>query len=97
MHSDDRVRLRATCYFDDCPPGCGGFTVWPRSHTRVWVEHRAAMRDRRAFSDYHNPPERTNAALAEVQPWAVKSLSADLTLNVLKDTYDYSCFSARLY
>ena len=26
-HADDRVRLRATCYFGDCPPGAGGFTA----------------------------------------------------------------------
>jgi hypothetical protein len=25
-------------------------------------------------------------------PWAVQSLSADLNINVFKDTYDYSCF-----
>ena len=25
-------------------------------------------------------------------PWAVESLGADLNLNVLKDTRDYSCF-----
>ncbi len=27
IHADDRTRLRATCYLDDCPPDCGGFTV----------------------------------------------------------------------
>ena len=27
IHADDRTRLRATCYLDDCLPDCGGFTV----------------------------------------------------------------------
>jgi hypothetical protein len=27
IHAGDRTRLRATCYLDDCPPDCGGFTV----------------------------------------------------------------------
>ena len=24
-----RVRLKAITFLDDCPPGCGGFTLWP--------------------------------------------------------------------
>ena len=31
IHADDRTRLRATCYLDDCPPDCGGFTVRTRA------------------------------------------------------------------
>ena len=31
-------------------------------------------------------------AVGSESPSAVKALSADLNLNVLKDTYDYSCF-----
>jgi hypothetical protein len=41
MHSDggfeSRVRLRATAFIDDCPPGSGGFTLWKASHTKVCV------------------------------------------------------------
>jgi hypothetical protein len=33
---DSRVRLRATAFIDDCPPGAGGFTLWPRSHSPIW-------------------------------------------------------------
>jgi hypothetical protein len=42
LHSDvglsfpGRVHLRAVCFVDDCPPGCGGFTLWPRTHGAVW-------------------------------------------------------------
>ena len=39
-HSDGgeggRVRLRVTAFTDDCPAGCGGFTIWPRSHAPIW-------------------------------------------------------------
>ena len=52
VHADDRVRLRATCYFDDCPPGCGGFTVWPRSHKLIWNHTRKCMRDCEAYHPY---------------------------------------------
>jgi hypothetical protein len=34
---------------------------------------------------------KTFALAGREQPWALKSLSADLNLNALKDTYDYSC------
>jgi hypothetical protein len=33
---DSRVRLRATAFIDDCPPGSGGFTLWKGSHTTMW-------------------------------------------------------------
>jgi hypothetical protein len=40
MHSDGgiegRTRLRATAFIGDCPPGSGGFTLWPGSHTAIW-------------------------------------------------------------
>jgi hypothetical protein len=54
VHSDDRVRLRATIYFDDCPPDCGGFTLWPRSHTKIWHHTREAMRDGRSYHPYQD-------------------------------------------
>jgi hypothetical protein len=39
----NRIRLRATCYIDDCPPGCGGLHIWPRSHHSVWARWQVAM------------------------------------------------------
>ena len=30
--------------------------------------------------------------VGQEESWAIKSLSADFNLNVLIDTYDYSCF-----
>lgn len=42
MHSDGgvegRIRLRATAFIDDCPPGCGGFTIWRGSHFAMWKQ-----------------------------------------------------------
>jgi hypothetical protein len=35
---------------------------------------------------------RVEALRHHLWAWAVKSLSADLNLNMLKDTYDYSYF-----
>lgn len=49
IHADDRTRLRATCYFGDCPPGCGGFTVWPQSHDKIWSHTRTCRRDGRSY------------------------------------------------
>lgn len=33
---DTRTLLRASAFFDDCPAGCGGWTLWPRSHKPIW-------------------------------------------------------------
>jgi hypothetical protein len=30
--------LRAVAYTDDCPPGGGGFTLWPGSHAGIWPQ-----------------------------------------------------------
>ena len=42
MHSDGgiegRIRLRATAFIDDCPPGSGGFTMWRGSHDAMWQQ-----------------------------------------------------------
>ena len=48
------MRLRATCYFDDTPPGCGGFTVWPRSHAVIWRRTRDCLRESRAYQPYRD-------------------------------------------
>ena len=46
-HSDGacygRNRLLFAAYIDDVPPGCGGFTVWPGSHTRIWTDQWKAF------------------------------------------------------
>lgn len=31
-----RVRLRVAAFIDDCPPGCGGYTIWKGSHVPIW-------------------------------------------------------------
>ena len=44
LHSDvglgfpGRVVLRAVAFVDDCPPGSGGFTLWPHTHIPVWEQ-----------------------------------------------------------
>jgi hypothetical protein len=44
LHSDvglsfpGRVMLRAVAFVADCPPGSGGFTLWPRTHVPVWSQ-----------------------------------------------------------
>lgn len=47
MHSDGgvegRIRLRATAFIDDCPPGCGGFTMWRGSHFAMWKQQWQAL------------------------------------------------------
>ncbi len=49
-HSDGpcygRVRLQFAAYIDDLPPACGGFTVWPGSHARIWEEQWQAFHER---------------------------------------------------
>ena len=54
-HSDGacygRFRLQVSAYIDDLPPGCGGFTVWPGSHARIWTEQWEAFRDGEKHTD----------------------------------------------
>jgi hypothetical protein len=52
--------------FGDCPPGCGGFTIWPRSHARIWQHTRECMRDGRGYHPYQDEAlyPRTRAALS---------------------------------
>ena len=55
VHAFDRIRLRATCYLDDCPRHCGGFTLWPRTHVPIWHHTRECMRDAVAYHPYQDP------------------------------------------
>ena len=54
-HSDGacygRFRLQVSAYIDDLPPGCGGFTVWPGSHARIWTEQWEAFRGGEKHTD----------------------------------------------
>ena len=54
-HSDglnNRVRLKAIGFITDCPPGCGGFTIWPRSHVALWERHWAALAEGKTPDGY---------------------------------------------
>ena len=56
-HSDgacyNRFRLQMSVYIDDLPPNCGGFTVWPGSHTRIWPEQWKAFYEGEKHTDKH--------------------------------------------
>ena len=56
-HSDGacygRWRLQMSAYIDDLPPNCGGFTVWPGSHTRIWREQWKAFQEGEKHTDKH--------------------------------------------
>lgn len=58
-HSDGacygRVRLQISAYIDDLPPNCGGFTVWPGSHSRIWPEQWKAFYEGEKHTDKHLP------------------------------------------
>lgn len=58
-HSDGacygRFRLQVSAYIDDLPPNCGGFTVWPGSHTRIWQEQWKAFKQGEKHMDKHLP------------------------------------------
>ena len=58
-HSDgacySRYRLQVSAYIDDLPPGCGGFTVWPGSHARIWPEQWKAFHEGEKHTDKHLP------------------------------------------
>jgi hypothetical protein len=54
VHSDDRCQFAATCYLDDCPKDCGGFTIWPRSHERIWHHMRGCFREGMPWQVYEN-------------------------------------------
>eukprot|EP01052_Picozoa_sp_SAG31_P017438 SAG31_NODE_1193_length_9454_cov_38.779156_2_plen_260_part_00 len=40
---DGRVRLRVAAFIDECPAGCGGFTIWRGSHVPIWASHWTAQ------------------------------------------------------
>ena len=56
-HSDGpcygRWRLQMSAYIADVPPNCGGFTVWPRSHSRIWREQWKAFKAGEKHTDKH--------------------------------------------
>ena len=56
-HSDGacygRWRLQMSAYIDDVPPNSGGFTVWPKSHTRIWTQQWKAFRAGEKHTDKH--------------------------------------------
>ena len=58
-HSDGacygRFRLQVSAYIDDLPPGCGGFTVWPGSHARIWTQQWEAFRGGEKHTDKSRP------------------------------------------
>jgi hypothetical protein len=58
-HSDGacygRFCLQFSAYIDDLPPDCGGFTVWPGSHTRIWREQWDAFKAGEKHTDKHLP------------------------------------------
>lgn len=58
-HSDGacygRFRLQMSAYIDDVPPNCGGFTVWPGSHERIWTEQWKAFKAGEKHTDKHLP------------------------------------------
>lgn len=56
-HSDGacygRWRLQMAAYYDDLPPGGGGFTVWPGSHVPIHEEQWRAFLDGERHTDDH--------------------------------------------
>ena len=56
-HSDGacygRWRFQISAYIDDVPPNCGGFTVWPGSHSRIWPEQWKAFQKGEKHTDKH--------------------------------------------
>ena len=56
-HSDGacygRWRFQISAYIDDVPPNCGGFTVWPGSHSRIWPEQWKAFQEGERHTDKH--------------------------------------------
>ena len=56
-HSDGpcygRWRLQMSAYISDVPANCGGFTVWPRSHARIWPEQWKAFKAGEKHTDKH--------------------------------------------
>ena len=62
VHAMNRIRVRSTAYIDDCPPGCGGLHVWPRSHLAIWEHWQRCLDEGRAFN-----PHRNEAALRAKQ------------------------------
>jgi hypothetical protein len=56
-HSDGacygRFRVQMSAYIDDVPPRCGGFTIWPGSHARIWPEQWKAFKEGEKHTDKH--------------------------------------------
>ncbi|MFL2540543.1 MAG: phytanoyl-CoA dioxygenase family protein [Candidatus Latescibacterota bacterium] len=56
-HSDGacygRWRVQMAAYIDDLPANCGGFTVWPGSHARIWLEQWQAFKAGEKHTDKH--------------------------------------------
>jgi hypothetical protein len=56
-HSDGacygRFCLQMSAYIDDVPPNCGGFGVWPGSHSRIWTEQWKAFKEGEKHTDKH--------------------------------------------
>ena len=58
LHSDvglsfpGRVMLRAVAFVADCPPGAGGFALWPGTHVPVWEHlwHSVHAANRRSWN-----------------------------------------------
>ena len=42
-----------SAYVDDVPAGCGGFTVWPGSHSRIWRGQWEAYKAGEKHTDKH--------------------------------------------
>jgi len=73
-HSDGgcygRYRLQMAAYIDDVPANCGGFTVWPGSHTRIWKEQWDAFRAGHTHISKHpdgRKPGYTDPAILEIK------------------------------
>ena len=56
-HSDgacySRFRVQLSAYIDDVPPNCGGFAVWPGSHSRIWPEQWKTFKAGEKHTDKH--------------------------------------------
>lgn len=57
-HAMNRIRIRSTCYIDDCPPGAGGLHVWPGSHKAIWSWWQQCLDRGLEFNPHRNPAAR---------------------------------------
>ncbi len=51
-----RQLLQTAVYFDDVPPGAGGFTIFPGSHTRIWNYWEAKNHGATAIANGEDSP-----------------------------------------